>query len=221
MSRRKQDVSASDSERILVGDDYFSEINKDPITLSKFSFGGFDVESVNVNLSLSSDALSIDSAEFATLGGLASGRMYVKLDPLPTRVSAYFHVADINMEELPYRIRNQAVPDSIGEADFSMNAFIDLNVGDQVLNGEVDITKIGRIQAEYFLDALDPNGENEHISYARTGLAFGYPAGIAIPINDGMMDVRMDVRTFRIPLPLPKITGISVFFDNLKEEYGL
>lgn len=223
VSRRKQDVSASDSERILVGDDYFSEINKDPITLSKFSFGGFDVESVNVNLSLSSDALSIDSAEFATLGGLASGRMYVKLDPLPTRVSAYFHVADINMEELPYRIRNQTVPDSIGEADFSMNAFIDLNVGDQVLNGEVDITKIGRIQAEYFLDALDPNGENEHISYARTGLAFGYPAGIAIPINDGMMDVRMDVRTFGIPLPLPKITGISVFsfFDNLKEEYGL
>ena len=58
---------------------------------------------------------------------------------------------------------------------------------------------------------------------ARMGLNLGYPKGIKIPIRNGSMDVKLDVRSLGVPLPIPDVIGFPVvgLIENVKNEKGL
>ena len=157
------------------------------------------------------------------MGGVGSANLLVSLSPLPTRVAGSIHVANVNMEEVPFRLKKEELPEDISSSDFSMNSHIDFTIHDNTMNGDVNITEIGKEQARYFLDLLDPKKEDGNINNARIGLNLGYPKGITIPIRNGLMDIGLDIRSLGLPLPIPEVKGFPVIslINNIKVEQGL
>lgn len=221
--RRLLERASSDRSRNLNRGAVEGVVNDKPIQISRIRVGGFDVSDINVNASLDATGFYVDNAEFVTMGGVGSASLFVALTPMPSRVSTSFHLAGVNTEEIPYRLRLDEIPKDIATSNFSMNSHIDFLLHDQTLNGDVDITEIGRDQAAYFLDLLDPKGEDSNINNARLGLKLGYPKGIKIPIRNGLMDIELDIRSVGVPLPIPDVKGFSVIslIENVKTDKGL
>lgn len=222
-ARKSVEQASSDRSRNLNNQAVEGSVNESPIQIRAVRVGGFEVENINVNASLDSSGFYVDNVEFVTMNGVGNARLFIALTPLPSRITGSMHLADINTEEIPYRLKKQAVPAEIATSFFSMNSHIDYLIDDQTMNGDVNITKIGKVQASYFLDLLDPKKEDGNINNARLGLKLGYPNGIAIPIRNGLMDINLDIRSLGIPIPIPDVKGFPVvsLIENIRQEKGL
>ena len=221
--RESEIRSSSDTERKLSNSGGLMTEKFSPIQIKKIKLGGFEVSKILINSSIESNGIFIDEAEFLTMGGVGSANLFISLSPLPTRVVGNFHLANVNTEQIPYRIKNKIIPDEIDISPFTMTSNIDYFITDKVLNGDINISQIGQEQARYFLDLLDPKKLDPNINMARMGLNLGYPKGIKIPIRNGSMDVRLDVRSLGVPLPIPDVIGFPVvgLIENVKNEKGL
>lgn len=220
--RNEIEKSSSDTLRNLSSASAASLINKNPITFTRAGAAGFEVENVSVSSSLDLGGLFIDRAEFQTMGGTGSASLFIAMAPLPTRVIGTLHLAKVNTEEIPYRLSGKSIPGDIDKSLFSMNSHLDYSLAYSTMNGDISVTQIGKEQASYFLDLIDPSKEDKNINMARMGLNLGYPNGMTIPIRNGLMDVELDIRSLGIPLPLPNVSGFPVIglIENLKTEKG-
>jgi translocation and assembly module TamB len=73
------------------------------------------------------------------------------------------------------------------------NAALTLALRTLDVDGRVQIVRIGRDHLTALLDAIDPYRENVSVNRVRLGLTAGYPEFVRLVMQEGLMDVKVDL----------------------------
>lgn len=157
-----------------------------PLSIEKLKFEEVEVGPLSGFFSLRQNLISARRFYFQLARGEAAGEFFMDLYPQQRALGLLARVTNLQLKEL--------IPRSLLGKRAATNHALSGRVGmvyqtsQGTLGGRLDITEIGKEQVLSMIDVLDPHLEDENLNKARDGLAFGYPKGLYLGIDQGILD---------------------------------
>lgn len=164
------------------------------------SFGPF-----RGRFSLKQNMLTIDRLDADLFDGVLTGQGFVDVHPARLLAGLQGRVTKLNSALLSLKKEKQS------SAPLSARLALVAELSKALVEGRVDVTEIGKNQLLALIDVLDPSGADPLLNKARLALAVGYPTYVGIQMQQGFMDLDVQLgglisQQIKIPhLPLTPI----------------
>lgn len=198
-----------------------------PLSIKKVEVANLELSQMEFDLELRQNWFALNQFVINFIGGKIQGDFQASFDPIPRTVRTSMHLTRLDTRKLIERFPNLKGKASTWSL-FGSNPYLDgtvhlnYDIRNNDLQGGLEITSIGKEQLKMILFYIDPYEKDETMASIRSGLNFGEPRQVSVPIKNGFIDFIVDVRVLGAPLPLPKLQRfpISQVIQNLKDTSG-
>ncbi|MBP9709279.1 MAG: hypothetical protein KBD78_16715, partial [Oligoflexales bacterium] len=139
------------------------------------------------NIELEQNMLKINKFDLDLLQGSVSGELMLDLLPQQLSVRLLSRITNIK----PKLLGN--VPSAEKLAPISLRTAIVYDVNRALIDGRVDVDKIGGDQLISLINVLDPEYQDDQLNSARSALNLAYPTYVGINMQQGLMDMDIDL----------------------------
>ena len=167
------------------------------LAIERVSVMGQDLGPIAGNLRVSRQEFALDQLQVGFRGGSITGQLIVDYNLDNPRVAFKGNVTGIR-------------PTSSKEV-LDANATLNFLPRKLLMDGRVEVVRIGRQHLQDVLDALDPYHENPNINRARMGLKVGYPKFLRFMLQHGFLNIKLELGGAAASLvALREIRGIAL-----------
>ncbi|WP_141733653.1 hypothetical protein [Oligoflexus tunisiensis] len=142
------------------------------------------------NFEVQQNLIMLNELRIDLLQGSALGRYYLDLHPDRLQLGFLGRFSGIQAELL--REPSQRLPPK-DWAPLSGRMAVNFDIRKRLATGRLDLTEIGQQQLRSLLDVLDPEYKDEQMVMARRALRVSYPQGVAISMEQGLMDMNINL----------------------------
>jgi len=142
------------------------------------------------NFEVRQNLILLNELKIDLLQGYALGRYYLDLHPDRLQLGFLGRFSGIQAELL--REPSKRLPPKEWAA-LSGRMAINFDIRKRLATGRLDLTEIGQQQLMSLLDVLDPEYKDEQMVMARRALRVSYPQGVAISMEQGLMDMGINL----------------------------
>ncbi len=166
-------------------------------------------------LSIKQNLLQLQHFDLDLFGGHMAGQIYLDTTAGNWKLGLLSRLTDIDSRQL-------LAADSSGRksevAPVNARAALELDVRQRLLQGRLDITRIGRVQLLHLLELVDPEYKDEQLASVRTALQVANPTRVAVDMKRGLMDI--DVALSGLPRPVQaKGLPLTPLLQNYAGDY--
>jgi hypothetical protein len=184
------------------------------ITANRISFDKFKAETVAIDFEITDNAIKVKNYSLAFLGGAIQGQLALAMEVLPVALDTAVHFTNLNanrlFDEFP-KLKEKAR--TLGDSDSKKiggTVHFKYDFLSHSMEGNVDITSIGKDQLKLLLYYIDPEEKKPNITSLRKALIVGDLKLVKIPIENGNIGLDLDLRVLGAPIPLPQIRKFPV-----------
>jgi hypothetical protein len=142
------------------------------------------------NFEVRQNLIMLNELKIDLLQGAALGRYYLDLHPDRLQLGFLGRFSGIQSELLKEPQRRLPAKDW---APLSGRMAVNFDIRKRLATGRLDLTEIGQKQLMSLLDVLDPEYKDEQMVMARRALRVSYPQGVAISMEQGLMDLGINL----------------------------
>ncbi|HET9235813.1 MAG TPA: hypothetical protein VFO10_01100 [Oligoflexus sp.] len=142
------------------------------------------------NFEVRQNLILLNELRIELLQGSALGRYYLDLHPDRLQLGFLGRFSGIQAELL--REPQKRLPPK-DWAPLSGRMAVNFDIRKRLATGRLDLTEIGQRQLMSLLDVLDPEYKDEQMVMARRALRVAYPQGVAISMEQGLMDMGINL----------------------------
>jgi hypothetical protein len=142
------------------------------------------------NFEVRQNLIMLNELKFDLLQGSAMGRYYLDLHPDRLQLGFLGRFSGIQAELLKEPQRRLPPKEW---APLSGRMAVNFDIRKRLATGRLDLTEIGQKQLMSLLDVLDPEYKDEQMVMARRALRVSYPQGVAISMEQGLMDMGINL----------------------------
>jgi hypothetical protein len=142
------------------------------------------------NFEVSQNLILLNELKIDLLQGSALGRYYLDLHPDRLRLGFLGRFSGIQAELLREPQKRLPTKDW---APLSGRMAVNFDIRQRLATGRLDLTEIGQRQLMSLLDVIDPEYKDEQMVMARRALRVSYPQGVAISMEQGLMDMGINL----------------------------
>jgi hypothetical protein len=142
------------------------------------------------NFEVRQNLILLNELRIDLLQGSALGRYYLDLHPDRLQLGFLGRFSGIQAELL--REPQKRLP-SKDWAPLSGRMAVNFDIRKRLATGRLDLTEIGQRQLMSLIDVLDPEYKDEQMVMARRALRVSYPQGVAISMEQGLMDMGINL----------------------------
>jgi hypothetical protein len=142
------------------------------------------------NFEVSQNLILLNELKIDLLQGSALGRYYLDLHPDRLQLGFLGRFSGIQSELL--KEPQKRIPPK-DWAPLSGRMAVNFDIRKRLATGRLDLTEIGQRQLMSLLDVLDPEYKDEQMVMARRALRISYPQGVAISMEQGLMDMGINL----------------------------
>ncbi|MBF0300007.1 MAG: hypothetical protein HQK51_14885 [Oligoflexia bacterium] len=165
------------------------------IRISSFSYNNLNLGPIIAEANINQNMLSIKNFSLNILSGDLSGAFYLDLYPKTLRLGILGRITDLNPSELNSKdSKNSKNSNDLINARTAL-AF-DLNK--KLIEGRLDITKIGRKQLLALINHIDPEYRNEQLNQTRSALRLLTPTNVSLAMKQGYLDMDIIIESIGI-----------------------
>ncbi len=144
----------------------------------------------NQNFEVRQNLILLNELKIDLLQGSALGRYYLDLHPDRLQLGFLGRFSGIQSELLKEPSKRSPPKDW---AALSGRMAVNFDIRKRLATGRLDLTEIGQRQLMSLLDVLDPEYKDEQMVMARRALRVSYPQGVAISMEQGLMDLGINL----------------------------
>ena len=201
---------------------------KTPLIFEKIRAGNLVFRKILLDLEIAQNWIKLNQFIFEFLGGRIQGSVGLAFNPLPIALKTDIHISRLNtrklIEDFP-NLRSKATSWALFASPFiDATLHIQHNMVSKDIEGQIDITSIGVEQLKMILYYIDPDEKDPSLRGLISMLDIGGVVAdvdlVQIPIQNGLMDLDIDLNFLAAPLPIPKIERIPIgqLIDNYTSE---
>jgi hypothetical protein len=192
------------------------------LAIEKLQFNGLSLSGIETDISVANDTIAIDQF----VAGFLDGKIYgsvntqlntpklIELATIKSPMNPYLFVADTNFKLQLTRLNTHKLIEQFPGAkdrlkswslvsdpylDASLNAQYNLVEND--LQGNVEITAIGKEQLRMLLYFIDPTEKDTSIATVRNLLNWGEVKQVSVPIRNGEAGMSFEIAVLAAPVP--------------------
>ncbi|HYX32373.1 MAG TPA: hypothetical protein VE954_04615 [Oligoflexus sp.] len=144
----------------------------------------------NQNFEVRQNLILLNELKIDLLQGSALGRYYLDLHPDRLQLGFLGRFSGIQPELMKEPSKRSSPKDW---AALSGRMAVNFDIRKRLATGRLDLTEIGQRQLMSLLDVLDPEYKDEQMVMARRALRVSYPQGVAISMEQGLMDLGINL----------------------------
>lgn len=171
------------------------------LTMGSLSFDGYEAGPLSMDIAWDNGNLKVDRYDLALFGGDITGRMQAAYTKGVPEYSLFSNIAGIRFDKF--------FKDKKGGEEMEVNADLNLKGRGTEIEGEVNVTKIGKDILDRGLLRIDPNESNPQIVDIRSKLnTLGWvPKEVSLWIRHG--ELNMDITLQRKEVTMLNIVGLE------------
>lgn len=158
------------------------------IRITEMGFENKKVGPFRARVSLGQNLMQIENMDLSLFDGIYTGQSFIDLRPQRFRLGFLGRVTNIDIDLMNNRPSN---PGQDNRLSARMATVFELERSS--LEGRIDVTKIGQKQLLGLVDVLDPESRDSQLNKARLGLQVSYPTYVGIRMEQGLMDVTINL----------------------------
>ena len=191
---------------------YYDQNNR--LTIRKFQADKIKAENIVVDFEISDNEVKLKNYSLSFLGGAIQGNLGLAMEVLPIELTTAVHFTNLNanrlFDEIP-ELKKKAKKISADDSK-KIDGTIHFNYDfiSHSMEGNIDVTSIGKDQLKLLLYYIDPDEKNPNITSLRKALIVGDLRLVKIPISNGHIGLDLDLRLLGAPIPLPQISKFPV-----------
>ena len=148
------------------------------------------------NLGVDRNLVGIDQLQLGLLGGTVTGQLLVDLTEGDRTVLFRGNVTGLRPTQ--------------GEDVLDANAALTLQPDRLVVDGRMQVVRIGRRHLLDLLDLLDPYREDVNMNRARKALMVGYPKSVTLRFDHGFLSLKLELGGLASLVELEEVRGVPL-----------
>lgn len=164
------------------------------LRIEKITVSNKSVGPLRAKISVQQNLMQIEDIDLSLFDGVYTGQCFVDLRPENFRVGFLGRLTNLDVNQIPPPPEVVAPPDA-GSGTNLLSARIAtvFELERTLLEGRVDVTKIGQRQVLGLINILDPQSRDAQLNKARLGLQVAYPTYVGLQMNQGLLDFKLDI----------------------------
>jgi hypothetical protein len=180
-------------------------VESEPLTASKIRMDlssdplypdFLELTNFNANVGIDRNLIAIDQMETDLIGGHMQGQLLVDYRGNDTEVVFHGGVTNLHTSQDPERL--------------DANAAISLRPWKRLMEGRVEIVRLGRGHLTKILEWYDPYLTDSKANKARKAIAYGYPKSVRMRFHEGFASFALDLGGVAAAVRIDEITGVPV-----------
>jgi hypothetical protein len=175
---------------------------------------------VLANISLKQNLLRLPRIDMDLFGGHLSGQFYFDANPGEWKIALLGRLSQLDPRQL---LPDHAPTKDSELSPMSARVAMEFGLNQRLLEGRIDVTQISREQLLQLMDVIDPEHQDEQLAQVRTALRLAYPKWVSLDMQQGLMDMAVDISTLPKPIKvygLPLTPLIQHFAGDTLDELG-
>ena len=148
------------------------------------------------NLGVDRNLIGIDQLQLGLLGGTVTGQLMADLTEGDRTILFRGNVTGLRPTE--------------GDEVLDANAALTLQPDRLVLDGRMQVVRIGRNHLLDLMDLLDPYREDVNMNRARKALLVGYPKSVRLRFDHGFMSLKLELAGLASLVSLEEVRGVPL-----------
>ena len=173
---------------------------------------GVGLGPLEATFNLEQNLIRLQDFSLGALGGEVAGQFYLDVNPAGWQLGLLSRATRIDLRQL--------LPDTLAATRYSpVNArtAVTFDFSRRLVEGRVDITDINRAQLLQLLDIIDPDHRDPQLATARSGLRAAHPRWVRVEMQNGLMDLTLQLSLFRDPIRVRNLP-LSPLVERFAEE---
>ncbi len=172
------------------------------------------------SIDIKQNVVHLQQLDVDLFGGHLTGQLYLDARPGAWKIGLLSRITQLDPRQLlPQGRKSKA--DIL--APLNMRTAVEFDIGQRLLQGRIDITKISREQLFQLLEIIDPDYQNEQLAPLRSALRLAFPQRLSIDMRQGLLDMEVAISALGQPLRirgLPLTPLIQHFAGVALEQLG-
>ncbi|MBF0360154.1 MAG: hypothetical protein HQK49_04045 [Oligoflexia bacterium] len=161
------------------------------IKIAKLSYNNISFGPLNAEININQNMLSLKNFSLIALAGDLSGAFFLDLYPKTLRAGVLVRMTEVNPQLLN---SNNIDPQAL----ISARSAISFDLNKKLIEGMLDITKIGKKQLLAMINYIDPQYKNEQLNQTRSTLRLLAPTSVGLSLKQGLLDMDVNIEAIGI-----------------------